>query len=558
MKKKTSRRLGISAILLVAISPIFFANFDDTKDFEIAKNLDIFYSLFNEVNKTYVDELDPGDLMQTAINKMLESLDPYTTFIPESDVEKYSLMTKGEYGGIGAHIGPKDSVMYISRIYKDYPAHKAGLLPGDKIVEVDGRSIIATNPEQVHEMLKGQAGTTLKIGIKRNGSDEILPFTIKREKVKIKSVPYFGLLQDSIGYIKLRSFTQDCASDVKTAYMSLKNQGAKAYILDLRENPGGLLFEAIELTNIFVEKGKKIVFTKGQNTLSEHSYYTNRDAYETNSKLAILVNDRSASASEVVSGSLQDLDRAIIVGMQTYGKGLVQTRKELTHNSFLKVTNSKYHIPSGRCIQKIDYSHRNQKGEALPFPDSVTATFYTSNGRPVKDGAGIIPDILVEEKKMSDLQTALIIQDVILDFVSSKFSMQDTTQFPISNTIITKDLYTEYIEFIKKSNFSLKSKSEYVLDDLKEKSTEEKLNISELISELQTQIDLQQNELFVEHKEELSQKLAEEIMQYLYFEEGRIEYLTLNDDYIQAAKKYLLSDKLYNDILQGNTGTHKK
>lgn len=496
--------------------------------------------------------------METTIHKMLETLDPYTKYIPESDVERFQMMTKGEYGGVGALIGPRDSSMMVAEIFKGFPADSAGLLPGDIIVSIDRRSIVALSNEDVHELLKGQAGTTLNIEVKRKNSNNVLPFSIKREKISVKSVPFYGMISKNIGYIKLKSFTQGCALEVKTAYINLQKQGAKSFVLDLRDNPGGLLFEAIQLTNIFVDKGEKIVFTKGQNTVSEQSFFTKEPVYDSKSKIIVLVNDRSASASEIVSGALQDMDRAVVIGNQTFGKGLVQTRKELAHNTMLKITNSKYYIPSGRCIQKIDYSNKDKNGKVHEVADSLTSVFYTKNGRPVKDGGGVIPDVIIENEKYTDFQKALKNEQVFLDYVCLNITKSDTASFSTKENPVSESLYKNFIEFVQTQDFAYTSEAEKSINTIKEKAKQENLAVDSLIFLLEQNINKQQEKLYASEKKEIAQLLAEEIIQYLFYEEGVCEYKLLDDSYVKCAIKHLEQDNLYSNILTGLSGTHKK
>ena len=411
MKEKI---LKIIALLLLFLAPLFLMSYDDTKDFETAKNLDIFYSLFTNIENSYVDEIAPGDLMARTIDEMLKSLDPYTNFIPESDVEKYTVMTKGEYGGIGASVVLRDGLLMIMDIRKHSPAEKAGLLLGDIISEVDGHSIQNEDFENSMNLLQGEVGSVLKLGILRN--KQHLNFSIERENIKMSSVPYYGMVSHDVGYVKLNEFTQNCSVDVLKAVAQLKEkEGAKALILDLRDNPGGLLVEAVKIVNIFVPAGERVVYTRGNNKTENNKFSTIAEAYDSEIPLVVLVNEHSASASEIVSGALQDFDRAVIVGRQTFGKGLVQTRKELAHNCLLKITTAKYYIPSGRCIQKLDYAHRDKSGNPTITPDSLQKTFYTKNRRQVKNAGGIVPDVLVGETQKNPL-----LQKLTADFSLSR------------------------------------------------------------------------------------------------------------------------------------------
>ena len=542
--------IRIISLTILFILPIGFMNYDDTKDFETAKNLDIFYSLFTEISNSYVDELAPGDIMERTITELLKTLDPYTNFIPESDVERFTVMTKGEYGGIGATISIRDSALMIMDIRENSPAHKAGLLLGDLIIEVDGHSILGKPYEESKQLLQGQAGTTQNLGILRNGEKKT--FTIERANIKIGSVPYYGMLNDDFGYVKLNEFSQDCALDVFKACSDLKmNKNAKGLILDLRDNPGGLLIEAIKIVNMFVPKGERIVYTKGQNATENNKFSTISDPFDTEIPLVVLVNEFSASASEIVSGSLQDFDRAVVIGRQTFGKGLVQTRKELAHNCLLKITTSKYYIPSGRCIQKLDYAHRDANGEPTSVPDSLQKTFYTRNHRPVKDGGGIIPDIIMSETTKSDLLSDLKKKFVFYDFVNSNYSYKDTLTIKPSTFVFSESDYQKFIEFCQKKNYTYDSESEKKLAQFAEEANKENLDISSQISSLRKQIDQMQENLFTTDKEQIVKELESYIIRNIYFERGQIEYLTRDDSFIGKANDLLRDKDAYDTILQG-------
>ncbi len=537
----------IICVSIVVIS-LCLMNYDDTKDFETAKNLDIFYSLFTEVSNNYVDELAPGDVMGRTIEELLKTLDPYTNFIPESDVERYTVMSTGEYGGIGASVCERDSSLMIMDIRKNSPAQKAGLLLGDMIVEVDGHSIVGEPTEESKNLLQGQAGTTLHLTISRRG--ERKQFDIEREKIKIKSIPYFGMLQNNIGYIKLNEFTQDCALDVYKACSSLKQSGAKGFILDLQDNPGGLLVEAVKIVNLFVPQGEKIVFTRGQNKANNSKFSTPSEPFDLQIPLVVLVNERSASASEIVSGALQDLDRAVIVGTKTFGKGLVQVRKELSHNCLLKITTSKYYIPSGRCIQRLDYAHRDADGNPMSVPDSLQKTFYTRNHRPVKDGGGIIPDVILSQDSTSAFLRSLKENFVFFDYINSHYSYKDTTTIKPHSFEFSNSDYQNFVEYCKHQNYRYNSQSEKLLNDFETEVTKESLNVQSQIEQLKNQINAQQEMLFELDKELIKKELSSFIVRNLYAEEGQTEFLTRNNSFIDEAMKYLLDTTKYNKILK--------
>ena len=389
MMKKNTYNFSKKLVIIFVIA-LFSTQLKSQTDsyFEVSKNLEIFTDLYKELDFYYVDDINSGDLMKTAIDEMLMSLDPYTTYIPETDIEDYRFMTTGQYGGIGAMITRRKNFVYISEPYEGFPAQKAGLMAGDKLIEINGVSAEGKNTEEVSSILKGQPNTEVSILIERNG--ERLTKRFKRERITVKSIPYYGVLENGVGYIKLRSFTQNCASEVKSALADLKSQQPlNGIILDLRSNPGGLLNESIDIVNLFVAKGEEIVTTKGKTKAWEKTYLSKNNPLDMNTPLVILINSGSASASEIVSGSIQDLDRGVIIGRKSFGKGLVQQTRKLPYNSQLKVTVAKYYIPSGRCIQSLDYSNRNEDGSAGKVADSLVSTFNTRNGRVVKDGGGI-------------------------------------------------------------------------------------------------------------------------------------------------------------------------
>ena len=385
--------------ILISLVTITFSSLSFTDSyFEISKHLDIFTTLYKELNTFYVDETDPGKLMKEGIDNMLKSLDPYTTYIPESEIEDFKFMTTGQYGGIGAIITKRKNYVYISEPYEGYPAQKAGLMAGDKILEINGKSAEGKTTEEVSKILKGQPNTNVSLKIERSSLTSPFDVTFKREKVSVKSVSYAGFLGDEIGYVKLRSFTRGCSNDLKNAIQKLKGEKKlKGLILDLRNNPGGLLNESVDMVNLFVPKGEEVVKTKGKIKSWEKTYFAKNQPLDTDVPLVVLINSASASASEIVSGAIQDLDRGVVIGQRSFGKGLVQQTRKLSYNAQLKLTVAKYYIPSGRCIQSVNYNNRNDDGSIGKVPDSLKTEFRTRNGRKVYDGGGIEPDIIVDK-----------------------------------------------------------------------------------------------------------------------------------------------------------------
>ena len=522
--------------------------------FEISKNLDIFSSLIKELNTYYVDETEPGELMKTAIDAMLKSLDPYTNYIPESKIEDYKFMTTGQYGGIGALIHKDSNLIVISEPYEGFPAQKTGIKAGDIILKVGDEEVEGKNTSEISEFLKGQPGTSIKITLQRPGQEKLLEKEVVREKIKVKDVPYYGMLDQDVGYIKLSSFTQTAHQEFEKAFKELKeNQGMKKLIFDLRDNGGGLLMQAVDIVNVVIPKGKKVVETRGKLEKWDAIYKTRNEALDKEIPLAILVNGKSASASEIVAGTLQDYDRAIIVGSQTFGKGLVQQTRPLSYNAQLKVTVAKYYIPSGRCIQKIDYSNKSENGIASSVPDSSIHLFNTViNHREVFDGKGIKPDLLTKKDKLGDLSKVLLRKQLIFDYATEYAQEHDSIENPKNFDFSDQD-YKEFLAFIKQRNFKYTSQSERMLNNFKE--TAEKDRYYEKIEEEYLALE---NKLKEDHqydlkkfKDEISLIIENEIVSRYYYQNGRIEQSLSEDPDVEAALASLKNEEQYKTILSG-------
>ena len=470
--KKRNFLFTLVAITILAFSVTALKS--DDKSFEISKQLNIFATLFREVNMFYVDEVNPGDLVSTGIKSMLRSLDPYTVYYPESEMEDVKLMTTGEYAGIGSIISKKGDKVIIREPYKNSPAAKAGLLPGDVILSIDGNSVKNKNTEDVSTMLKGQPGKEITIKIQREFEAKPIEKKIIREKIQIPSVPYYGMVNDTTGYVYLTSFTDKSASDVRDAIITLKNKGAKAMILDLRGNTGGLLDQAVEVVNFFVPRGSKVVSTKGKVKQSDKEYTATKNPIVPDMPLAVLIDRGSASASEIVSGALQDLDRAVLIGERSFGKGLVQSVRDLAYNTKLKVTTGKYYIPSGRCIQALDYSHRNPDGSVGKVPDSLITEYTTKAGRKVYDGGGINPDIQIDPEKFARITEELVIQDLTFYFINS-YALKHPEIGSIRDFKITDDIYNQFKQYLKEKEFSYETETQQLLDKLIKAAKTEKL-----------------------------------------------------------------------------------
>nr|WP_319400825.1 S41 family peptidase [uncultured Carboxylicivirga sp.] len=546
------------AVVFVMLFGLYSFN-DDKRNFEIIKNLDIYYTLFRELNSYYVDETEPEKLVTTSINEMLESLDPYTTYIPESDMEDFRFMTTGEYAGIGSLISKRDEHVVIAEPYEGFPAAKAGLLAGDKILEIDGKNMVGKNTSDVSDMLKGPANTSLKVKVERPGIKKHLTFELTREKIQINPVPYYGMVDDQTGIIMLSSFTQDCGREVEKAFLDLRdNQGAKNVILDLRANPGGLLDEAVKIVNLFVSRGSEVVSTRGKVKQWDKEYKATRQPIDTIMPMAVLISRGSASASEIVSGALQDLDRAVIIGQRSFGKGLVQTTRNLSYNAKLKLTTAKYYIPSGRCIQALDYSHRNEDGSVGLVPDSLISEYETKNGRKVYDGGGISPDILVDAPKYSNITFALVAQQVLFDY-ATQFTLEHKTIAPASEFTIDDATYKEFVEFVKaKEGFKYTSRSQQKLNELIESAKKEDYysKAEDEFKQLENTLKLDVEKDLNLFRNEVEELLSIEITKRYYYQKGAIMVGLKDDAELAQAKKLLSDQKEYKGLLDGEILSH--
>ncbi len=552
MKFKMGKKASIllASFLLAVLSLGFIASSDT--DFEIAKNLDIFVTMFREINTLYVDEVTPKKLVESGIEGMLSSLDPYTTYIPEEDVDEFKFMTTGKYGGIGALIRKAGEYSMISEPYEGFPAQQSGLRAGDTILSIDNISTKGKSISEVSELLKGTPNTSLTLKIKRYGTDSTLTKSFNREQVAIPNVPYYGMLQDNVGYILLSNFMKNAGKEVKSAFIDLKSKGATSIILDLRSNPGGLLDEAVNISNIWIPRKHEIVSTKGKNSRWDKSYYTESSAVDTTIPLALLVNRGSASASEIVAGSLQDLDRAVIIGQKTFGKGLVQTTRPLSYNAHLKITTAKYYIPSGRCIQALDYSHRNEDGSVGYVPDSLKSEFKTKNGRSVYDGGGITPDIVIKADKPGNITVALYSKNLIFDFATRYAADHEKIPNP-SSFQITDDIYTEFKTFVTGKGFEYNTQSSEKLDELIKTAKKEGYYdvIKNDLTGLEGHLHGDRTKDLTTFSDEIKDLVREEIISRFYYQKGRIEANIQDDPEINKAIDILNEEKAITQILHG-------
>jgi len=543
--------IAISAVVLMSAGLVGTKISDNY--FEISKNLEIFTTLYRELNIYYVDETNPGELMKTGIDAMLKSLDPYTNYIPESDMEDYRFMTTGQYGGIGALIRSVDDNVYISEPYEGFPAQKNGLMAGDRVLKIDGIDVTGKDQEEISKVLKGQSGTTVVIVVQRHGETKPTTFEVVREEIKIPDVPYFGMLNDEVGYIKLTSFTHTAGKDVKDAFLKLKkDNNMQKVVLDLRGNGGGLLREAVNIVNMFVPKGEEVVSTKGKIKEWDKVHKAINEPVDTEIPLIVLVDESSASASEIVAGCVQDLDRGVVIGRNTFGKGLVQQTRELYYNTKLKVTVAKYYVPSGRCIQRLDYSHKEEDGSVAAIPDSLINHFTTKAGRPVSDGRGIEPDVLVIDEKLHKILLSLLEKQVFFKFAND-YRMQHPTIAPANEFTLTDKEYAAFTDFVLKQDVSYTTSTEKAFEKLLETAKEEEYfeGATTEFEALKSKIKPYHQSDMERFRDDIQMVLENEIVSRYYYQTGRIQATLARDRSIESALE-VFNNGTYKDILSVN------
>ena len=540
-------------IVSITLASVFSVGFVDSY-FEVSKNLDIFATLFRELNIYYVDDTDPGELMKTGIDAMLESLDPYTNYIPESNIEDYKLMTTGQYGGIGALIQQHGEHVVISEPYEGFGAYKAGLWAGDRLLKIDGKDVTDKSTSEIRDLLLGQPGTTLNITVERPGTEEPIEKKVVREEVKIDDVPYYKMYSNDIGYIKINGFTESAGAEVKAAFTKLKEQNAKSLILDLRGNGGGLMKEAIDIVNYFVPKGSEVVSTKGKISDWDKVYKATAMPIDTEIPIVVLIDEMSASASEIVSGALQDHDRAVIIGNRSFGKGLVQQVRPLSYNSKLKVTVAKYYTPSGRCIQKLDYSHKDEDGKVNAIPDSLIREFKTlKTYRPVFDGMGIEPDIKVEKKEISDIATSLYLKNHLFDYATD-FKLKNNAIPEVDVFTISDEEYEKFVKFLEGKDYDYTTDSEALLEKLEKAAKADKYfkSLENEYNALLNKLKHNKEEDLYTFKEEIKYILETEIATRYYYQKGKMEASLKTDPVMEKAIEVLSDKQKYDAIFAGN------
>ncbi|MBT1706049.1 S41 family peptidase [Chryseosolibacter indicus] len=544
------RRYRWPVLLVLFVATAFAFRSPAEKYFEVAKSLDIFATLFKEVNIYYVDEVDPQKLVRKGIDAMLQSLDPYTDYISEEEMESFRITTTGQYGGVGALIGVVNKKVVVTHPYKNFPAERNGIHVGDEIISVNGQNVQGKTTSQISSLLKGQPKTDVEVRVKRYGQNEELSFKIKREKISVSNIAYYGIVQPDIAYIKLDDFTTGASREVAEALLELKKKGAKSLILDLRENPGGLLHEAINIVSLFIPKGMEVVSTKGKVAEWNKVYRTLNNPIDTEIPMAVLTSEGSASASEIVAGALQDYDRAVLIGQKTFGKGLVQTTRPLSYNSQLKVTTAKYYIPSGRCIQELDYTHRKEDGTVVKVADSLKSEFKTKSGRKVYDGGGLDPDILVDDEFLGTVTIALLNSGLIFDY-ASKYTVENPATPDFKAFHIDDVEYSKFKSWLKENNFTFTTPLEKSTDDLIESAKQDRY-----YSDLQKELDvvkakIENNKVsdLDRFSDQIKRYLEEQIAFHYGLTEGQAQVSLARDKEVHEARKVLADSSSYKKTL---------
>jgi len=550
------RKKMISSGIVILLAATCWGFQDDL--FQVAKNLDIFATVYKEVNVNYVDEINSAKLVKRGLDAMMESLDPYTEFVPESEIEDYKLhYISTQYGGIGAGVYNRNNKVIISQLFEGYPAQKADVRVGDQVLKINDVDLAGKKGEEVSTLLKGAKGGLVKLLIKRESIAQPIVKNLLREEIKQPNVSYHGMLKSGIGYIKLDKFLENSGQEVQDALLDLKKNNPKGIVLDLRYNGGGILQEAVKIVNFFVPKGVEVVSQKGKVKEKNNIYLTQNTPVETDLPLVVLVNGRSASASEIVAGALQDLDRAVIIGQRSYGKGLVQQTFSMPYNSLVKITISKYYVPSGRCIQALDYTHRKEDGSVVKVADSLIHEFKTKSGRSVYDGSGIYPDVFVKQEPIANITKALITKMLVFNYANTYRNTHNQLSAPENFNISDTD-YSDFVKYLSGKDYSYSTQTERLLTDLKAVAEHEKQ-----LGEIKTEYDALKNKLavskkndLVQHQAEIKQILESELVTRYYYEKGRIEDSFKNDKELAAATLVIQNKPELASILKGE-GNYK-
>lgn len=554
---KKVKRLWLVLPFLIAGAFGFISPGDDY--FQIARSLDIFATLFKEVNTFYVDEVDPEKMISAATEGVLESLDPYTVFIPEEAAESFSIQTTGQYAGIGALVTAIDNKIFVSQPYVGFPAYLAGIRVGDQIVSVEGKPVVGSSTSDVTTLLKGSPNTEVQLVVRRQGAAQDIPLKVTRQRIKVNSIAWSGLMSPTIGYIRIAEFTSGTGREASEAFRLLKEKGIQSLILDLRDNPGGLLFEAVNVANLFLPKGTEIVSTKGKIKESNKVYTTLNQPMDTKIPLVVLVGGGSASASEIVAGSLQDYDRAVLVGQKTFGKGLVQITRQLPYNTQLKLTTARYFIPSGRCIQALDYSKRNADGVAAKASDSIGVTYKTAVGRTVYGAGGLDPDVKTTLVAPVELINALYAGGHLFlyarEYRATHPVPQDWSVFRLNN----QDL-TAFQEWLEKRNFQFETTLERGFREVEEAAKKQQAwtELAPALSTVRNRIEAEKKNIFTEHQAFLIALLEQEIAFHYQLEDGRTQVSFRNDPDLNQARTIIADQAGYKKILSANYGSSSK
>jgi len=542
--------LWLSALLVLGGIVAFQAKND--RLFAIAKSIDIFASLIRELDTYYVDQIDPEQLLTVGIQAMLEELDPYTEYIPEEESDDFRMLTTGEYAGVGALIGNRGEGNIVLMPYTGFPAQNAGIRIGDLLLKVDSVAVQKKSTSEVSELLKGPANTGVTVTVKRG--EDTLQFSLNRKKISLKNVPFYGKLDEKTGYIKLSDFTTNASAEVRNALVNLKAQGATQIVLDLRDNPGGLINEAVEIVNLFIPKGKEVVKTIGKLQQVNYTYKTTKTPVDKEIGVIVLINERSASAAEIVAGALQDYDRAVLLGQKSFGKGLVQTTLPLSFNTQIKITTAKYYIPSGRCIQAIDYAKSREDGSAGTVPDSLRKAFKTANGRVVLDGAGIEPDEKVKEGSYAPISYTLVAGNHVFDFATQYFYKHPKLSSP-STFQVTEEVYADFKKFLVGKEYDYTTYTEKSVQDMEKYLAKEPYfeTVKDQLEQIKAKVNHSKENDLDTHKKEIKKILSEEIVSRYYFQEGMIEASLQGDPVIELAKEYFATPARMSKVLLGSS-----